>query len=116
MIIETDISRLNLNAGELVRLPKAAGVTVALMSGRVWLTQDHDSRDIVLSRGDSFEIEGNDLVLVTAFEPTCVAIIPSVASRAIAAEERSNRARSTELMPEWTGGVGAWMPAWPRQA
>ena len=116
MIIDSDISRLSIEAGELVRLPQPAGATVAVMSGRVWLTQDHDLRDIVLSPGDSFEIEGGELVLITALESARVALLPAVGRTAPVARGRVPEAKPFGLPGEWRAGVGAWMPTLPRHA
>jgi hypothetical protein len=35
----------------------AAGWTVRVMDGTVWITQDGDQRDIVLRAGDSFQLD-----------------------------------------------------------
>lgn len=116
MIIDSDISRLSVAKGEMIRLPKPAGATIAVMSGRIWLTQDHDARDIMLSPGDSFEIEGTELVLMEALEPAHIAVLPAVGQTVVPARHRAPSAAPFGLPPEWTGGVGAWMPTLPRHA
>ena len=47
----------DLTAGELVRLDGARGTTLRVTRGRIWLTQERDTRDIVLEAGDVFTIE-----------------------------------------------------------
>ncbi|MEN9316825.1 MAG: hypothetical protein RJA99_4314 [Pseudomonadota bacterium] len=116
MIIDSDISRLSIAKGEMIRLPKPAGATIAVMSGRLWLTQDHDARDIMLSPGDSFEIEGTELVLMEALEPAQIAVLPAVGQTVTPARSRAPVATPFRLPAEWHGGVGAWMPALPRHA
>lgn len=116
MIIDSDISRLSIEAGELVRLPQPAGATVAVVSGSVWLTQDHDLRDIVLSPGDSFEIGGSELVLITALEEARVALLPAVGRTAPVVRSLVPEAKPFSLPDECAAVVRGWMPALPRHA
>ena len=58
-------------------LHDAAGVEIACLSGRVWITMEGDSRDITLGAGDAYTLERNGLTLVS----TCEAAIVNVRSR-----------------------------------
>ena len=44
----------DLSAGELVRLDGARGTTLRVTRGRLWVTLENDTRDIVLAAGDSY--------------------------------------------------------------
>ncbi len=62
--------------GEAVRLDKravfhiadAAGVHVACTEGALWLTLDHDTRDIILAPGESFFTTEHRRALVYALQ------------------------------------------------
>ena len=60
------IESLALARGELVRLDAARGVEVLCESGRVWITQERDSRDLWLSAGESVHLTGQGLALLEA--------------------------------------------------
>jgi hypothetical protein len=55
-----------LEPGELVRLDDARGITLRVTRGALWITQEHDVRDIVLAAGDSFTIDRRGLTVVEA--------------------------------------------------
>lgn len=113
MIIDSDTSRLTLGRGELVRIPRSTGMTIAVHSGSVWLTQDRDPRDIVLSPGDSFEIDENELTVVQALETTRFLLLPAVGRPA---QHGIPEAKPFAVPDEWTAAVRGWMPALPRNA
>lgn len=116
MIIDIDVSRLSLGAGERVRLPHAQGASVAVIAGRVWLTQEGDTRDILLTPGDSFEIAGPGLALVQALGEARIALLPPAGRSAPIVRPRLPEARPFRLPGEWDAGVGGWMPTLPRHA
>ena len=50
---------------------------VECREGSVWITLDHDPRDIVLERGEAFEHDGERRALVYAFEPSTLELRPA---------------------------------------
>lgn len=66
-----------LPARQLFALPDPSGVRILCTAGTLWLTLDHDPRDIVLKPGDSFEAEDARRALLYAFEPACFALVPA---------------------------------------
>lgn len=44
------------------------GVTVACLSGRVWITIDGDPRDVVLDPGEAFTVDRDQRTLVMALD------------------------------------------------
>ena len=74
MKIEFSSSGVLLAKDQTLALPNAAGVRVASQSGTVWITQDGDLRDIVLTPGDSVVLERSTPTLVQAFEPALITI------------------------------------------
>jgi hypothetical protein len=64
-----------LAAGELVKLDGARGTTLRVTRGTVWLTLEHDTRDVVLGAGDVFTIDRGGLTLVEAQSKTTVCVL-----------------------------------------
>jgi ferric-dicitrate binding protein FerR (iron transport regulator) len=60
------VESLALARGELVRLDAACGVKVSVDSGRVWITQESDPRDLWLTAGESVHLDGEGLALLEA--------------------------------------------------
>lgn len=50
----------------LVELLRGQAYEVGSAAGTLWLTLDHDTRDIVLEPGESFRVDGRQRVLVHA--------------------------------------------------
>ncbi len=65
---------LSLSKRTIFTLPDAAGVGIECRSGSVWLTLDHDPRDIVLAPGERFVGDTHRRLLVSALEPSCIAV------------------------------------------
>lgn len=88
----------DLAPGEIVRLDGARGTTLRVTRGTLWLTQQRDTRDIVLSAGDAFTIDRGGLTVIEARGNATVCVLarrveevrvrnraPSFARRAAAA-------------------------------
>src|SRR4051812_32803014 len=55
-------------------LRDAAGRTVTCVSGKLWLTMEGDTRDVVLEPGESFEVDRHGLTLLAAQTRTSVLV------------------------------------------
>ncbi|HEY8361157.1 MAG TPA: DUF2917 domain-containing protein [Ramlibacter sp.] len=69
---------LHLPKGDLVSIPDVAGLRLACREGCVWITLDHDARDIVLEAGEVFIGTQHRRALVNALAPACLTIRPLV--------------------------------------
>ncbi len=58
--------------GSLLTLGQDDQVEIGCESGAVWITQDNDVRDVVLTAGDRFVSDRRATVLVYALQPTVV--------------------------------------------
>jgi len=105
MIIETPSPTLMLAAGELVRLPAGACATIVCSRGAVWVTQDGERRDLVLSAGQSAELGDRGLVLVQAFEPSRIRVQAAPAGCAAARGSGRKASRSPRRWSSWTWGA-----------
>jgi len=65
---------IQLGAGQELALRDAAGWTVACRSGSVWITQEADSRDNLLSAGESFTLDRRGLTLILAWKDSGLVI------------------------------------------
>jgi hypothetical protein len=75
-IMASTASRFHLNLPKraIFTLPDAAGVGIECRSGSVWITIDHDRRDLVLSPDERFEGDAHRRALVSALEPACITV------------------------------------------
>ena len=71
------IAPLALAARTTHQLQDRAGARVVCLDGQVWITQHHDSRDIVLEAGDCFELDRPGLALVYALADAVVTVGPA---------------------------------------
>jgi ferric-dicitrate binding protein FerR (iron transport regulator) len=60
------VESVALARGELLRLDAACGVDVSVESGRVWITQESNPRDVWLTAGESVHLDGEGLALLEA--------------------------------------------------
>jgi hypothetical protein len=67
-------SLFELASDQQTKLHDACGWTVRAVCGTVWITQDHDRRDIVLEAGDTFEIDRDGVALITPIGKARMAI------------------------------------------
>ncbi len=77
MRICTDASRLALTAGQTATLRDAQGTRIECLSGSLWITQEHDTRDFVLGPGEDLRLDRAGATLVHAFEPSLVLVLES---------------------------------------
>jgi hypothetical protein len=74
MNIKTRIARLALKPRDTLTLEAARGALVRCLEGLVWITQDGDRADHVVSAGDSFRVDRDGSVIVQATRAARVAI------------------------------------------
>ena len=98
--LQTTDFQLELPARGLLTLPDAAGIGIECRSGTVWLTLDHDPRDIVLNAGERFEGDVHRRALVSALEPSLVTI----------SQARPVACRSGNAGPATRGTAGPRVP------
>jgi len=60
---------------ELVKLDGARGTTLRVTRGTLWITLEHDTRDVVLTAGDTFTIDRGGVTLIEAQGSATVCVI-----------------------------------------
>jgi hypothetical protein len=103
----------DLVSGELVTLDGARGTTLRVTRGRLWLTQEHDTRDIILEAGDVFTIDRRGRTVIEAQVGTSVCVLSHYVEAVRVAPGR--RAIGTRLHDVVTALVAAaaarrWVP------
>ena len=90
------VPTVSLPARQLFEITDAAGVRILCTGGSLWLTLDHDPRDVVLGPGDSFETDTPRRALLYAFEPSTFALAaaPERAARRGPARRRPDALRA----------------------
>jgi hypothetical protein len=91
---------LNLGSGDLLELADARGTTLRVTRGTLWVTQERDRRDVVLSAGDTWTIERHGLTVGEAQGDAAVVVI---GNGPLEASVRSRRIRWQERVANWLG-------------
>lgn len=69
MAILSHRTELQLDGKELLSLADIRGTQLTCVDGSVWLTLDHDLRDVFLNPGDSFVVDRDGTTLLYALAP-----------------------------------------------
>ena len=70
-----------LHHGEWTALHDHAGRRVVCLSGSVWITQDRDRRDVVLSPGQGFTLDRPGMAVVSALADASFAVYDALVPR-----------------------------------
>jgi hypothetical protein len=63
------VRRIQIGLRELVVIDDARGQVLTCESGELWLTQDGDRRDVILPAGQSWRVDRNGPLVLSAFKP-----------------------------------------------
>jgi len=66
MKLEMQSGGLRLERGQMLKVRDGAGNTVCALEGAVWITEDHQARDIVLEQGNCYRLRNPGLAIVHA--------------------------------------------------
>ena len=66
MHTDLKLAAISLPRGQLQRMQDARGQLVVCLQGSLWLTQEGDTRDVVLEVGDEVRIDRDGLTLLHA--------------------------------------------------
>lgn len=72
MLIDVSQTRLVLQRGQTSRLAQARTARLCSARGTVWITVDHDVRDIVLEPGQCFIVPSDETVTISALSGPAV--------------------------------------------
>lgn len=84
MEIRSNASPVCLGKNQALSLFDAKGSQISCRQGELWITQDHDLRDIVLEPGQSFTLDRDGAALVSAMAPSSVQLrVPTAGPRGL---------------------------------
>jgi len=84
--------------GDLVEVHDGHGTTLRVTKGALWITQEHDTRDIVLRAGDVWTVERQGLTLLQAQGAT---VLCAVGSAALFAQPRGGPVGFGDQLRSW---------------
>ena len=82
MQIELTTPTLALPRDGLIALRDAEGTRVTTLQGALWITQDSEAGDVILTEGQSFTVGRRGLTLVMALTPASLRLLERRASLA----------------------------------
>ena len=91
----------DLGANELVKLDDGRGTTLRVTRGKLWITFEHDTRDVVLAAGDAFTVDRDGLTLIEAQSATIVC----TSARDLAALRLGSEPKLFMRVRRWLRGV-----------
>lgn len=74
MATMTQETRFDLAKRELISLADARDHVLSCSAGELWITQEGDARDIVIRPGDSWRIDTNTEVVISALQPSTLSL------------------------------------------
>jgi hypothetical protein len=105
---------LKLLNGELLELADARGTTLRVTRGRLWVTQQHDRRDVVVGAGDTWTVERHGITVAEAQGD--VAVVVGGGGGLVDASVKSHRIRWQDRFAQWLERIGErhlrrnWVP------
>jgi hypothetical protein len=69
-----DIKPIPLAARSVYRIENSKGTEVFCLEGAVWITQEGDPRDIILSPGQSFALDRRGVAVVYALKEAAITV------------------------------------------
>jgi hypothetical protein len=72
MLAPLELEPIALAARSVHRIDNGKGTKVTCVRGVVWVTQEHDSRDIILAAGESVVLDRRGLAVVFAFKDALI--------------------------------------------
>src|SRR5688572_8065373 len=74
MLATLEFKPIALEARTVHRIDNGKGTQVTCVKGVVWVTQEHDSRDIILVAGQSLVLDRRGLAVVFAFKDALITV------------------------------------------
>jgi len=109
MWINTPGARLALNERRALRRGDARGTRLRAVSGSVWITIDHDPRDIVLDTGEDFVIDTRRGLVVLPLGERATIDVCSDATTPSPARAIVSATRQPATATPWHRRVEAWL-------
>ncbi|MEX2240173.1 MAG: DUF2917 domain-containing protein [Burkholderiales bacterium] len=79
MLYPTSPVEVSLARRRIIRFHDAAGLTLRVLSGMLWITQDREVEDIILEAGHCFALTRNGKTVISALKDARVVIMSATA-------------------------------------
>jgi len=66
MRIELQSGGLRLGQGQILRVVDGAGASICARAGTIWITEEHQTRDVVLEPGGCYRLRQDGVAIVHA--------------------------------------------------
>lgn len=84
LTIDSPRTRVPLERGQISRLRGARDARLSSGCGTLWVTIDHDPRDIILELGEGFELRSDEQVVICALGgPAVLELRPGAAAAGV---------------------------------
>ena len=91
---------ISLPPRQLFEMPDGRSARILCTAGCLWITVDHDPRDVILRPGDSFEGEDARRALIYALEPSSFTLLVQ--------PQRTMRRRLSKNSSDWSRSPIVW--------
>ena len=93
MDIRLEHTAVKINERDTISVVDGKGAQIVVVDGTVWITQEHDSRDVTLRRGQSFTLDRDGTAIIEALADAEVSLdAASRGSRAVPARRLTSLA------------------------
>lgn len=72
---------IRLRKGAIHRVHNGQGQRIEAVSGTLWITIDHDPRDIIIKAGEGFSLDRGGDTLISAFDDARFVLLEPIAAR-----------------------------------
>ena len=106
MNISLNTAAVCLAKDQMLSLINARGSLINCSRGALWITQDHDLRDIELSPGQSFTLDRDGVAMVSALVDATVELLPAQrfqANSTTVQHQATHPRAPTASRPTWGG-------------
>ena len=85
MLYPTSQVEISLPRRHMLRLRDGVGVTLHVLAGTLWITQERDPEDVVLEPGQTFVLARQGQTVISALKNARVVIVPPATEEVVGA-------------------------------
>lgn len=117
--MEIEVMETTVPKGRTLRIRNGADFQIKVVTGCLWVTQEHDTRDHVLDAGESFRVSRDGMTLAHAFKEVRLRIAFPVEAGAPSLTlgggyREFGRSVGRAMLAEWLEEIRGWVVAGAR--
>lgn len=105
------VQRIEIGLHELLIIDDVRDQVLRCESGELWITQDGDRRDVILPAGQSWRVDRNGPLVLSAFKPAVATLVQPQAGKCASPPRRDGAAALFALIRRWRFPALARFPA-----